>query len=255
MSETPGYDAALARHYDPIYTGLRAASGDVDWYRRLAREAAGPVLELGAGTGRVLLAMAAEGMPCVGLDDSRAMLDELRRKPLPSNVELVLGDMRSFALPRRFALIAAPFRVFQHLDAVEEQLACLACVRRHLAPGGRLAFDVFAPDPAAIALDVHPETEDARYRDGGQEIVRYVTVRVERARQRIHLAIRHEKRRGTVRLGEDRSELRMRYFHRYELEHLLARAGFARVEILGGFRGEPLADDSRDFVVVAGADA
>ena len=254
MADAPEYGSATARHYDRVYASLRDPSGDVDWYRRLAREAAGPVLELGAGTGRVLLAMAAEGLPCVGLEAAQAMLDEMRRKPLPSNVELVQADMRSFALPQRFALIAAPFRVFQHLESVEDQLACLGCVRRHLAPGGRFAFDVFAPDPAQLAIAAQPETEDARYQAGGEQVVRYVGVRVERGRQRLHVAMRYEKRLGDQRLGEDRTEFTMRYFYRYELEHLLTRAGFGRIEIHGGFGGEPLADDSRDFVVVANAE-
>ncbi len=246
-----GYGPAMARHYDPVYAGLRTPGGDVAWYRQLAREAGGPVLELGAGTGRVLLALAESGAPCTGLDSSEAMLQELRHKPLPANVNLVLGDMRSFALRERFALIAAPFRVFQHLETTEDQLACLRCVREHLAPGGRLAFDVFVPDPARMAVDAQPEAEDARYERDGEEVVRFVALRIERVHQLLHVQVRYERRRdGRVR-GEDRAELRLRFFHRYELLHLLARAGFGHVELYGGFAGERFADDSRDFVVVA----
>jgi SAM-dependent methyltransferase len=251
MPDPPDYGSALARHYDPIYAVLRTPSGDVDWYAHLAREAGGPVLELGAGTGRVLAALAACGQPCVGLERSQAMLEELRQKPWPDNVNLVQGDMRSFALDRRFALIAAPFRVFQHLETPREQLACLACVREHLAPGGRLAFDVFVPDPARLAEDSQPEREDARYLRGDEEIVRFVAVQVERATQLLHVQVRHERRRAGRVLGEERDALRMRFFHRYELEHLLARAGFSRVALYGGFSGEPFADTSRDFVIVA----
>ncbi len=243
----------MARHYDPVYAGLRTPSGDVAWYRQLAREAAGPVLELGTGTGRVLLALAESGAPCTGLDSSEAMLQELRRKPLPANVNLVLADIRSFALGQRFALIAAPFRVFQHLETVADQLACLGCVREHLAPGGRLAFDVFVPDPARLAVEVHPEAEDARYQRDGEEVVRFVALRIERARQLLQVQVRYERRRdGRVR-GEDRAELRLRFFHRYELLHLLARAGFGEVALYGGFAREPFGEDSRDFVVVAAA--
>ncbi len=251
MDEGSEYGLATARHYDRVYSVLRGPSGDAAWYRRLARAGGGPVLELGAGTGRVLVELAAEGLPCLGLEQSEAMLEELRRKGLPENVDLVRGDIRDFALPGRFALIAAPFRVFQHLERVEEQLACLACVRRHLAPGGRFAFDVFVPDPARLAVDEPPESEDARYRADGEEVVRRVGVRVERTRQRLHVSMRYERRRGGRIVGEDRAAFRMRYFHRYELEHLLARAGFAKVELYGGFRGEPLGPDSTDYVVVA----
>jgi len=251
MDGAPGYGPAMARHYDPIYALLRTPCGDVDWYRRLARKAGGPVLELGAGTGRVLAALAECGAPCVGLENSEAMLEELRRKSFPPNVDLVAGDMRSFALPQRFALIAAPFRVFQHLETPREQLACLACVREHLAAGGCLAFDVFVPDPARMAEDPQPEVEDARYERDGEEIVRRVSLRIERATQLLHVRVRHERRRGGRVLGEERGALRMRFFHRYELEHLLARAGFGHLELYGDFAGSPFGDASRDFVVVA----
>lgn len=253
MDEPCGYGPAMARHYDAIYAGLRTPCGDVDWYRRLAREAGGPVLELGAGTGRVLAALAECGQLCVGLESAEAMLEELRRKSFPSNVNLVSGDMRNFALPQRFALIAAPFRVFQHLETPREQLACLACVREHLAPGGRLAFDVFVPDPVRMAEEVQPEVEDARYERDGEEIVRLVSLRIERATQLLHVQVRHQRRRGGRVLGEERGLLRMRFFHRYELEHLLARAGFGQLELYGDFAGSAFGDASRDFVVVARA--
>lgn len=255
MSDPGEYSPAFARHYDRVYSALRTPSGDADWYARLAAEADGPVLELGAGTGRVLLAMAACGRPCTGLDASQAMLEELSRKPLPGNVKLVRGDMRDFSLETRFSLVAAPFRVFQHLETVEDQLACLGCVRRHLAPGGRLAFDVFVPDLGALAAGERPEQEDARYEQDGETVVRHAALRVEHARQRIHVRMRYERRRGARVLGSETSEFRMRYFFRYELEHLLARAGFDPPTLYGDFAGTPLGADSRDFVVVSSPSA
>ena len=98
----------------------------MEFYRRLARESGGPVLELGCGTGRVLLPIAADGIACTGLDPSEAMLEELRRKRPPRNLRLVSGRMQDFDLaPERFALVFSAFRAFQHLLSVEDQLACL----------------------------------------------------------------------------------------------------------------------------------
>src|SRR5262245_12593437 len=149
------YDRSIAQSYDAEYAVIRDPSGDRAFYADLAREAGGPVLELGCGTGRVLLPIAREGLvvACVGLDLSANMLDVLRAKGPPDNLSLVQASMTAFDLGEaRFHLVFAAFRAFQHLCTVDEQLAALACVRRHLAPGGRFAFDVFAPDLARTAV-------------------------------------------------------------------------------------------------------
>src|SRR5436305_11297235 len=100
------YEGALALHYDALYGVMRDPSGDAAFYRGLAEELGGPVLELGCGTGRVLLPIAALGIPCVGVDASAAMLASLRAKGPPRNLELVEGRMESVDLGgRRFRLV------------------------------------------------------------------------------------------------------------------------------------------------------
>ena len=109
------------------------------------------MLELGAGTGRVTLAIAEAGIPIHALDSSHLMLRELeaklatRSEEVRRRVTLVTADMRAFDMPERFALVIAPFRVFLHNLTDADRLACLSRVRHHLRPGGRLAFNVFHP--------------------------------------------------------------------------------------------------------------
>ena len=130
------YEGVLARNYDALYGVMRDPSGDAAFYRALAEESGGPVLELGCGTGRVLLPIAALGIPCVGVDASPAMLAALRAKNPPPNLELVEGRMETFDLgARRFRLVTAPFRAFLHLLDMPSQLAALANIRQ--APGAR----------------------------------------------------------------------------------------------------------------------
>jgi len=158
--------AQSAEFYDAV-DSYRARS-DVPFFVGYAREANGPVLEIGCGTGRVLVPTAKAGCDITGLDFSEAMLDHCRRKlereaqDVRRRVKLVQGDMRSFDLEQRFALITIPFRPFQHLLTVEDQLACLACVKRHLAPGGRFILDLFNPSMKAL-------TEEARKEGFGHE--------------------------------------------------------------------------------------
>lgn len=248
------YGPVTSRYYDDTYAALRDSSGDANWYLGLAREAKGPVLELGCGTGRVLLPVAREGIACTGLDASPAMLDVFRQKDPPKNLRLVEGTLQNFDLGEdRFALIFAAFRVFQHLYTVVDQLACLSRVRSHLAPGGALAFDVFVPSLERMSILHEPEVEDARFEWREDEIVRYVSVRRNVPEQLMKLRMRYERRRRGQVVGNETVEFQMRHFYRYELEHLLARAGFDPVELYGDFDGTPFGDGASSFVVVARA--
>ncbi len=139
----------LAALYD-----LDAPAGDaaIDWFRGLAQLTGGPVLELGVGTGRVAIPIAKDGHEVVGIDRSAAMLAraERRARTARAKLRLVEADMRSFSLDRSFALVTIPFNTFLMLTP-DERWACLARCREHLIPTGRLAIDVFQPDPNVIA--------------------------------------------------------------------------------------------------------
>jgi SAM-dependent methyltransferase len=235
MATVDGYEGALAHHYDALYGVMRDPSGDAAFYRELAQACGGPVLELGCGTGRVLLPIAALGLPCVGLDASPAMLAALRRKNPPPNLELIEGRMEGFDLgERRFALITSPFRAFQHLLDVPSQLSALANVSRHLAPGGAFAFDVFDPKLELLIAPGAGERLDATFKLDGVETRRFATARTDLAAQILEVTFRFEPAQAA-----GNTTVRLRWFYRYELEHLLARAGFADVDVYGGYDRRP----------------
>jgi len=120
--------AELAAIYDAIY-GDRDDAGF--WQAIAAAVGGGPILELGCGTGRVLLPLARAGYEITGIDLSVGMLERCRARlqseppEVRDRVRLVAADMTSFDLGRRFATILCPFAGFQQLRAVEQQLACL----------------------------------------------------------------------------------------------------------------------------------
>lgn len=142
-----------ARYYDHAYSRYK---DDVAHYVTLAIALGGPVLELGVGTARIAMAVADRGIDLVGVDLAPNMLEQARariaKKPkrIGARIELVEGDMRTLRLDRRFPLVMAPFNAFQHLHRRQDVEAALATVRAHLAPGGRLAFDVLMPDPESL---------------------------------------------------------------------------------------------------------
>jgi SAM-dependent methyltransferase len=114
------------------------------FYLHEARQRAGRVLELGCGTGRLTLPIAQHGIDIVGADLSRSMLDAARARVAAAEVDMtfVQADMRHFDLPGRFSTILIPGNSLLHMLTIEELKQCLTGVRRHLAPGGRLVFDI-----------------------------------------------------------------------------------------------------------------
>ena len=163
-----------AEVYDSVYAYV---TEDIPFYLDEARSAGGSVLEFGCGTGRVAIPIAQEGIEIVGLDSSPAMLDLARRKaekaPGARGLRLVEADMRDCSLDEVFDLVIIPFRGFLSLLSVEDQVRTLANVRTHLAPGGKLAFNVFVPDLNMLVQegDVAYHFRDVTDSDTGRQLV------------------------------------------------------------------------------------
>jgi len=218
---------------------------DIDFYVDLARQSGGPVLELGCGTGRVLLPIARAGIDIVGLDLSSYMLDVCRKKigreavDVQDRIQLVQGDMRSFDLERSFPLITIPFRGFQHLLEVEDQMACLKTVRQHLESRGLFVLDIFNPSLNQL-VKINPGEEFGEEPPFNMPDGRQV-VRTHRITDRdYHRQIIHPELIYTIIHPDGKKEkhvhaFSMRYLFRYEAEHLLARCGFHMEELFAGY--------------------
>lgn len=115
---------------------------DLELWQALASRFGGPVLEIGAGTGRVALALAAEGHAVTALERDPGLLDALRQRTGALNVRPVLADAREFALPGRFALCIVAMQTVQLLGGSEGRVRFLSAARAHLRAGGRLALAI-----------------------------------------------------------------------------------------------------------------
>jgi SAM-dependent methyltransferase len=139
------YDA-IAELYDPW---SRSVVEDVAFYLEEARRATPPIVELGVGTGRIAVPIAAEGIAVIGVDSSPRMLAVCRERAelagAASLLDLRLGDLRDPPVAEGVELVLCPFRSFLHLEDDGDRRRALAAAHRILVPGGRLAFDVFAP--------------------------------------------------------------------------------------------------------------
>ncbi|MCP4663594.1 MAG: class I SAM-dependent methyltransferase [bacterium] len=264
MSPAGGYEYQpfLAELYDlvPIYAERR----DLEFYLQSCRDAAGKILEIGCGTGRILLPVARVGGRVMGLDISQHMLVrcekklQLESREVQDRVELVCASMTNFRLEEAFALAIVPFRPLQHLLTVDAQLACLRSINAHLVMGGKLVFDVFQVDLGRIL--------DPRYRKEMEDMPETELPDGRKLRRTNRIAAVHRAEQTTdveiifYLTGTDGKTERLvqafpfRYFSRYEVEHLLARCGFKVLALFGNFDQSPLSDDSPEMIFVAEKD-
>jgi SAM-dependent methyltransferase len=237
------YDKLSSEFYD-----YHAKRGDIGFFVDYALESGGPVLELGCGTGRVLIPTAKAGVDITGLDLSAAMLNLCQNKSVTepedvrTRIKLIRADMRKFDLHRRFALVTITFGPFNNLLSVQDQLDCLACIHRHLKPGGRLVFDVFLAKPNELATKKETavvDNEPPFTMTDGRSVTWSLFQEIDYQSQIIH-----EKLLYDVIYPDGRRERlvypeTIRFFFRFEVEHLLARAGFVTESVYADFDKTP----------------
>jgi SAM-dependent methyltransferase len=227
------YDT-IAELYDPW---SRSVKEDIGFYVAEAREADGPVVELGVGTGRIAIPIAWAGIPVIGVDSSREMLAACRRAAeagaVSELVDLRLGDFRDPPVDERVQLVICPFRALLHMVDDGERSDVLAAAYGLLEPGGRFVFDIFAPTPDDIA-DTHArwiEREPGIYeRADWDEETRTFTL--------------------SVRGPSGEASMDLAWVSRDEWQQLLEEAGFVVAACYGWFDRKPF-QEGEDMIFVA----
>jgi SAM-dependent methyltransferase len=214
-----------------VYDRLTATMPDpVDCVDRLAELAgAGPALELGIGTGRIALPLAARGVEVCGIDASAAMVERLRAKPGGEAIPVTLGDFADLPVEGSFPLVYVVFNTFYSLLTQDEQVRCFAAVADRLAPGGAFVLELFVPDPT-----LHPGGQSMRTRYLGLDLVRFDLALHDPAAQRVDFQ--------NVLLAADGAQLlpgSVRYAWPSELDLMARLAGLRLRERWGGWRREP----------------
>ena len=244
MVSDPFEHPLISEVYDAIPS--HRTRPDVSFYASLARESVGCVLELGSGTGRVLIEIAKVGKSVVGLEASEHMLGRCRKNlegvspKVSVNVEVFKGQMQNFSLKDRFGLVICPFNSFLHLLSVEEQLSCLSSVNQHLVSGGRFAFDVFDPDIRRMASARFTEVSQPQRFElptGSSVELRFRNKSVDFLSHRIDSEISLDVTHYDGRRECISHAVRQRYLFRHEAEHLLERCGFKVEALYGDFHG------------------
>ena len=226
---------------------------DVPFWRRMALESRGPVLELGCGTGRISLPLARAGAELVGIDRSAQMLaraaQRRRRGTRATGLQLVRGDIR--ALPFKaglFETVLAPYGILQSLLRDRDLESTLASVARVLRPGGLFGVDLVPDVP-----NWREYTNRVQLRGrttGGASLTLIESVRQDRPRRLTTFEQRYVERRGRKR-NEHQFELTFRTLSIPQMTRRLEAAGFAIDRVLGDYRGGPWDARADVWIVLA----
>ena len=235
------YGDWIADRYDEVHAELDPADS-VDALAAVA--GGGPVLELGIGTGRIALPLAARGIEVHGIDASARMVEKLRTKPGGDRIPVTMGDFADIGVDGRYPLIFVAFNTFFGLLTQEDQVRCFQNVEAHLDDGGLFVLSAFVPDV----------TRFDRGQRFGVQSVDIDSIKVE--------ASRHDPVSQQIDVQEivvspnglQFQPIRLRYAWPAELDLMARLAGLRLRERWGGWRREPFTDSSPQHVSLYGRD-
>ena len=241
--------------YDPLsdlYDLEYAHDYDVPFWLSLAGREAEPIIEWGAGTGRIATPLATAGHVVTAVELSREMTKRGRLKS--KSVEWLVGDMRSANPGRRYGLAICAFNSFLCLRSTDDALAFLRNAHEHLVPGGLLGIEVSAFSPEEL---VDPPGCPAPRHDFTRELAngrldRFSVSHYDAATQLMHMRLFYERYDASGTLESRRvHDLTIRVVGLGELDLMLRLAGLEVEALYGGFEGEPFTSTSDHLIMLA----
>lgn len=240
---------AFPELYDEQYERYR---DDFSFYRSLAEDYGSPVLELGAGTGRVSMSLAKAGFAVTGIDLSDEMLQKAKTRIQEAKLEDLINleqqDMRTLELGERFPLVIAPFNALMHLYTLKDQDKAFAAIKRHLQSDGVFAFDLYNPN--FETLD-HLTKQEEWSTVGGQNAELFLYQTQDKDKQIVNSTYYLDSISPDGSLKRQTAQLKQRYYYRFELERALQHAGFSQVRFFGDFDRQPYSRAAPHLIGIA----
>ena len=247
----------IAPYYDLLHQSL---TDDMGLILALAGRSGGPILELGCGTGRLLIPLASAGYQVTGLDNAWSMLARAQRRlavepgSVRQRIQLVAADMSAFALsPERYRLGLIPYNTLLHLDPAAAVTTCRA-VARHLAPGGLFFLDLANPHllgqiPGDRSLTLEGTLTDP---ETGDLVLVLASNRLDEIAQQLHITwiydVSPPEGGAVVRTVV---EITYHYYFLHQLELLLQEVGLSLEAVYGDYQRAPFTEESERLLLVA----
>ena len=235
--EPATYGERIAEVYDDIHPSVSETDAMVETLAKLA--GAGPVLELGIGTGRVALPLAAHGVTVHGIDASQAMVKKLRTKPGGASIPVVIGDFADVDVTGQYSLIYVVFNTFFAITSQDDQVRCFANCASHLHTGGALLIDAFYPD---LTRFDRGQSVSAFYVDTDRvylDVTRHDPVQQAVTTQHIHITSS----------GLSMYPVRLRYAWPTELDLMARLAGLRLHSRVDNWQGDPYVAKDRHISI------
>jgi SAM-dependent methyltransferase len=251
----PGFYATIARFYDAENADK---TDDLAFYSELAGEYGDPILDVGCGTGRVMIHLAQEGYHVHGIDNESAMLDRAKLKldALPDvrdKLTFYLGDVLTYELHARFKMVLLPYNALMHFHQQESQLVLLKRLHQWIEPDGLLVFDLpnagetFATqDSEAITLErtfIEPES--------GHLVMQQAVSVLDRVEQLMRITWIYDEITGDGSIKRTLAPILFRYYFYPELLLLLRTSGYEVQDVYGDVDGSPFEDGCPRMIVLA----
>lgn len=241
---------------EEIYHGLGAITydfyekgvkDDIDFYLSYFKNYKGKILEIGAGTGRITIPLLKAYLDITALDISSDMLIILKEKAQKENItpKIVVADMRNLSKVEKFDTIFISYRTFQHLYTVNDQLYTLREIKKHLKKDGVLIFDVYYPIFKYIALGNWKWQVEQKI-----DVENIGKVKID-YRNKYDMASQIMYQEDRYKLSSGKVEVipyKMRFFFRFEIEHLLSLAGFEIINLYGDFKKNKFKNGSSEMI-------
>lgn len=251
---TEFYDS-ISRFYDAENLEM---TEDLHLYSLLAEMYGEPILDVGCGTGRVMLHLAQEGYSCVGVDTSAQMLARAEHKivdmpEIASRSRFVLGDIESYNGDDLFRLILLPYHTFMHFQTQEQQLRVLHQLAKNLAPGGVMVFDLPNAGEAFATADEYTISLERTFTDPetGNQVMQQSVNHLDRVKQLLHIQWIYDE------IGVDKvvrrtiAPLTLRYVFYSEMCLLLTATGLEVLNVYGDYEQGPFMDGCERMILVA----
>jgi SAM-dependent methyltransferase len=232
------YGDRIASVYDEMYGGMFEIEPVVERLAELAGK--GPALELGIGTGRIALPLAARGVPVHGIDASEAMVERLREKPGGAEIPVAMGNFADVSVDGQFSLVYVVFNTFFALLSQDDQVRCFGNVARQLAPGGVFLIEAFVPDMTRFVRGQNTQSSRVEMNRVSIDVSQLDPVNQHVTSQHIYITAQ----------GIRMYPVQIRYAWPAELDLMARLAGLRLHHRWGGWRQEPFSAESTKHVSV-----